>query len=172
MKTEIVEHGQIIKMVFPEGWVEGPREKNPGIGARSFREVHPEASPKTMLCFFYRGLPISDNGAANFRSVLEKPPHELTADEIKSLKEVLKMKTPIESAQFQIASARTEVLNGKKVLIVEGSYPEAGEQIYEIYIDADGSGEVIQEIYFQAPQADYEQYLPAAQEAIRSIVWR
>src|SRR5215470_14213960 len=85
-RAEIVNHGQIVRMTFPAGWVEGPKHSfSGGIGTRSFREFHPEAAPQAMMCLYYRGLPISDDGGAAFRAVLEKPVHPLTADEMKAI---------------------------------------------------------------------------------------
>jgi len=170
--AEIVNHGQIDRMTFPQGWVAGEPAPNPGIGSRSFREVYRSDDRDSSMCFFYRGLPVNDQAAQTFRAVLSVPAHELTQAEIEPLSEILRFKTPVKSEQFTMTSARTEDLNGKLVLIVEGRYTGGAEQIYEIYVDADGSGRFVQEIYFQAPKEQYERHFKEASDAINSIRWK
>src|SRR5215813_3760564 len=147
--AEIVNQGQIERMTFPEGWVAGEPVPNPGIGSRSFRDIHRTDDKDASVCFFYRGLPVSDRAANYFRAVLEVATHKLTDSEVESIQEILRFKTPFRSEQFTITSARTEVISGKRVLVVEGSYTTSGDRIYEIYVDADGSGSIVQEIYYQ-----------------------
>ena len=79
--STIINHGQIGKMPFPQGWEEGPPTSG-DIGTRSFREVHPHNDPQAKLCFYYRGLPASDGAGKNFKEILDKPPHILTKNEI------------------------------------------------------------------------------------------
>lgn len=164
-------HGQIMEMALPYGWVEGaPYQFRGGIGTRSFREVHPIDAPQAMLTFFYRGLPVSQECGDVFRAMLANPPHTLTEKEIRSLGDALRDK--INPDDFLIYYAKTEDYNGKVVLCIEGRYKEVQEDVFEIFVDASGDGRAIQEIYFQAPKDSFAKYAKAAKESIRSIVWK
>lgn len=171
-QAQIVDLGQIEKMVFPSGWVAGEPQPNPGIGTRSYREVYPQDAKDASIGFFYRGLPVSDAAAAAFRAVLEKPTHFVTPPEMRSIKEILSLKTPVDSEQFKCVIAKTIDFNGRRVLMVEGRYPDSGDEIQEIYVDADGSGRFIQEIFYQAPKDLYFRYLAQAKNALQSIAWK
>jgi len=170
--TEIVDDGQVDSMLFPKGWVAGEPAENPGIGSRWFREVYRQDSPDTSICFFYRGLPVADGPAAAFKAVLDGPPHTLSESELQSLPRILEHKTPLDSELFKLSSARTEEWNGKMVLIVEGQYTESDDQIFEIYVDADGSGRFVQEIFYQAPSEQFRQFRAEAQKALQSVKWK
>ncbi len=170
--TRVENHGQIDSMSFPEGWVAGKPQENPGIGTRSYREVYRQDHPDTVVGFFYRGLPIGDEAALNFRDLLSKPSHTLSEQEKQSIREVLATKTPVGSDQFAFSTARVEDLNGKKVLVVEGQYTKSGDKIRAVYVDADGSGRVVQEIYYQSPKDEYDVYWKEAQRAFQSIDWK
>ncbi len=168
---EIVNHGQIEKMVVPEGWVEGPRPEYQGIGTRSLREFHPADAPDTQLCLFYRGLPVSDDTGEAFRSILNEPDHELSQEEVEWLKEILRERA--DPNVFELVSPpRTTFIGGKRVLTLEGFYRGTNKYLQEIFVNADGSGRVVQEIYFIAPQDDYSVHAAAAQQAFNSIAWK
>ena len=165
----VTDHGQIDKMELPNSWVEGPATTG-GIGTRSFREVHPETDPDAKLCFYYRGLPASDAAGKNFRNVLDKPAHILTKGEINSLSEILRGKD--DPKIFTPTMIRTEELNGKLVLTVNGRLNEKQADLKAIIVDADGSGTVVQEIYFQAPKEIYLRYMKDARHAMNTINWK
>jgi len=170
--TTIVDDGQIDSMIFPVGWVAGEPAENPGIGSRWFREVYREDSPETSICFFYRGLPVADGPAAAFKGVLARPPHALSDDELQSLSRILEHKTPLNSELFEMTSARTEDWNGKTVMVIEGQYKESDDRIFEIYVDADGSGRFVQEIFYQAPDEQFSQHAEDARSALQSVKWK
>ncbi len=164
-------HGQIMEMALPHGWVEGaPYQFRGGVGTRSFREVHPIDAPQAMLSFYYRGLPVSQEWGDVFHAMLAKPPHTLTEKEIQSLGDTLRDK--INPDDFLTYYAKTEDYNGKVVLCIEGRYKEVQEDVFEIFVDASGDGRSIQEIYFQAPKDSFAKHAKAAKESIRSIVWK
>jgi hypothetical protein len=165
----IENHGQIKKITLPAGWVEGPATKG-GIGTRSFREWHPVSDPDAKLCFYYRGLPTSAAAGKKFREVLDKPPHILTKAEITSLGETMRGKE--DQSIFSPIMIKTEELNGKLVLTVNGRVTDRQADVKSIYVDADGTGKVVQEIYFQAPKELYLRYMKAAREAMESIEWK
>jgi hypothetical protein len=168
---EIRNLGQIKDITLPKGWVGGePYQFVGGVGARSFREVHPDAQPGSTLGFYYRGLPIGEEAAVNFHNLIEKPAHMLTQAELSSLHEVLRDKAG--PKDFTPMVARTEDINGKRVLVIEGRYRELQEDTFAVFIDASGDGRAVQEVYYQAAKDNYLDNLKAARDAIRSIRWK
>jgi len=168
-QSEIRDHGQIAQMELPEGWVEGPPHTF-SVGTRSFRELHPVEAPRFTLCFYYRGLLIPEAAGKAFHELLEKPAHVLSRAELQSVGEVLRDKARADD--FNTSLARTEDLNGKRVLVVAGCYPRINEETVEVFVDARGDGRAVQEIYYQAPQDVFSQHAKAAKNAIRSIRWK
>jgi hypothetical protein len=165
----VVNHGQIRRISLPANWVEG-QSASGGIGSRSFREVHPVEAPDANLCFYYRGLPISEETGKHFRAMLNKPPHILTQTEIRSISEVLRGKD--NPRKFSAQMIKSEDINGKRVLTVNGRLIEKQEDVKAMLVDADGTGTVIQEIYFQAPKELYLRFMKSARDAMNSIVWK
>jgi len=167
----ISNHGQIENIAIPEGWVEGPVTEFQGIGTRSLREFHPPEAPDAQLCLFYRGLPVSAEGGELFREVLSEPDHQLSNDEVIALGEILRERA--DANVFELVNPpRTSTMSGKRVLLIEGLYKATNKYLQEMFINADGSGRVVQEIYFIAPQDDYCLHAVAAQEACNSIRWK
>lgn len=166
---EVTDRGQISRMRLPQGWL--PNQKQEGVvGNSSYIDYCSPASKEIKLSFFYRGRPVSAASAETFHELLNKPAHTLTPAEIKSIGEIMRdRKNP---ADFQMLSARTEVLNGKKVLVVEGRYNEIQQDTYAVFVDADGKGKAVQEIYFQAPKADYMKHSKEAKDSIKTIEWK
>jgi hypothetical protein len=165
----ITDRGQIKSMTLPSGWEEGPSTSG-GIGSRSFREVHPAEFPDAKLCFYYRGLPTSEKSGDAFKAILDKPPHILSGAEISSLDEVLRGKD--DKTVFSPLMIKTEDMNGKRVLTVNGRLNERQDDLKEILVDAEGTGRVVQEIYFQAPKELYTRYMKNAQQSMNSIEWK
>jgi len=167
----IINHGQIENIAIPAGWVEGPVTEFQGIGTRSLREFHPPEAPNAQLCLFYRGLPVSADSGELFREILSEPDHQLSSDEVYSLGEILRERA--DPNVFDLVSPpRTSTVGGKRVLLIEGVYKATDQYLQEMFINADGSGRVVQEIYFIAPQDDYCVHAAAAQEACNSIRWK
>jgi hypothetical protein len=167
---EVRNHGQIAQMILPGGWVEAtPYKFSGGIGTRSLREIHPPEAPEARLCFYYRGLPMSAEAGKNFRAVLDLPLHQLNEEEWVSLTILLEDKAALED--FSPVVARTDILNGKTLLLVAGTYREIKEDTFEVFVDANGDGRTIQQIFFQAPTELYRQYLKTAKESMATIRW-
>lgn len=161
--------GQIDEMKLPSGWQEGPEAKPTG-GSSLYREFHPADHPDVKLNFYYRGRRISEQAGKTFHDLLQKPAHILQGAELDGLKEVLRDKSNPES--FKTLMAKTEDIAGKRVLVVEGHYPASDLETRSLFIDSDGTGTAVQEVFYQAPRADYSKYLPAANTAIKSIIWK
>jgi hypothetical protein len=168
---ELVNQGQIETISMPDGWLEAPREYNYlGIGTRSVREFHAPEEPQAKITFFYRGLPVRSETAAALRLILAKEPHVLARSEIPALKEILRERA--DPTVFNLISARTDTISGRRVIVIEGRYKATESDLYEVLVDTEGDGAVIQEIYYQAPKDMYFTYLRTAQKAIKSIVWK
>lgn len=165
----IRDHGQIDCMTLPAGWIEGESQYNV-VGDSSFRQFHPPKNKDVALCFFYSGRPADDQSAVFFQSLLEQPPHSLNPAEIRNLAAIIREKaSPVD---FTISVSRTENLNDRTVLFVEGRYELTQQDCLAIYLDADGSGKYIQEIFFRAPTGAYDRFLLLVKPAINSIEWK
>lgn len=165
---EVIEYGQIKRMLLPSDWVEGERIER-AVGNSSMREFNPSDNQHVRLFLFYRGHDLGKQAAELFRSALLTGDHELSRAEINALESVIGEKA--DSADFSITDARTVSLNGRRVLVVEGYYHPLKEESLSIFIRADWSGRLVQEIIFQAPTAQYAQYANKVRAAVQSIEW-
>lgn len=170
MSVEIENHGQIRSMSFPDGWQTKEVESFEATPTKSWMEVFAKADPRASICFYYRGAPESYSVGMSFKSILEQPPHTLLPRELKVLSTVLRGKD--DPKAFSIITARTADYNDKRVLIIEGRVISSQEDIYALIVDADGSGRVIQEVYYQAPKEVYLKFLRDARSALKSIKWK
>ncbi|HEY9868002.1 MAG TPA: hypothetical protein V6D08_02240 [Candidatus Obscuribacterales bacterium] len=166
----VSDYGQIHSIDLPPGWIESTEKFVSGVGTRSLRMFHPPEAPSAALCFYYRGLRITAQDGEHFRRLLHEPAHRLTDQEVSSVGLVLRDKSA--PAEFTISNARTEDINKKRVLIVEGTYTRLQQDVFHIFLDSDGTGTAVQEIYFQAPSELYLNYLTDAKAALYSIEWR
>ncbi len=171
--SDTISIGQVEEMKLPTGWTEGTTSKPVG-GSSLFREFHPADDPEAKLCFFYRGRRVSDQSAKDFVAALKKGEPlntgPLSEKELDSIREVLREKG--NPHQFDITSAKRENLAGKRVLVVEGKYKNIDLQSKAIFIDSDGTGSAVQEIYYQAPQAQFAHHLQKATDSMSSIRWK
>lgn len=168
--AEVKAHGQIASMALPLGWLEAPDNPRSDMDAATLRKFHPEGLSDIQLCLYYRGMPMSEHAAAEFHGLLCGQAHSLTRSEIRSVEGALEGLG--NETVFDILSARTEDLNGKLVLIVEGRWKEIDTDTYHILLDADGTGAQVQEIYFAAPRSQYPSRIQEAKAAIKSIAWK
>jgi hypothetical protein len=168
MKFELKNEGQISSMQLPENWVEAKAAKTSAND--HLREFVSSANEDVKLCFYYRGKTIGAGSARDFHGILQEPDHMLSEEEIESLSIVLRNAAYAES--FSTSSIKTQTVNGKRVLIVEGIWRV--NQIFDlsIFIDSDNTGSVVQEIHFFAPALNSDNYLKDAHEAIESITWK
>jgi hypothetical protein len=159
--------GQIKSMELPEGWFECPAEKR--TASDYLTEYRAPESANARLLFYYRGNRIGPGGAADFLKVLSLPDHELTEEEFSSVDLVIRNASDPDF--FLLSSSRTEEINGKRVLIVEGIWKKGGLVDMGIFIDSDKTGSAVQEIHFEAPQSEYELFVGQAEKALKTIVW-
>lgn len=169
-KPQFNDLGKIKSMSLPDGWVAGAPEPNRGVPGRVYRYFHAPQSKDVQICYFNRGPAMYKQFADGFRDILSKPAHKLSPEEIPYLRELLReMANP---KHFQLNNASTIDHNGKRVLLLEGRYIGIQHDVRELFIDSDGTGQFVQEIYYKAPAAVFQANLPAAIKAFQSIVWK
>lgn len=166
---EVSNLGQIKKMEMPIGWEAGPDYSRRQHSA-SYQEFHPNGQKDCQLGFYYRGRRTSESAGEKFHDILSAADHELSKAEYRSLEEVLRDKA--KDDDFTVKSARTEELNGKRVLIVEGRYNKNQNDSKHIFIDSDGTGTAVQEVFFQAPKDKFALYANAASQSMKTVRWK
>lgn len=160
-----VSFGQVESISLNADWEHGISQQTP----TPFTEYHSKKFPETKLCFYYRGQRMSDSSSANFARTLAKPDHSLSKAELKSLEEVLGVKS--DEQAFKMLDARTQSLHGKRVMLVRGTYTEKQYETEAMYVDSDGTGGAVQEIYWQSPRIDYLAQ-SQAKASLRSVLWK
>ncbi|MDP3509207.1 MAG: hypothetical protein Q8T09_14640 [Candidatus Melainabacteria bacterium] len=167
---QVIDRGQISSMSMPAGF-----EKGKTVGGTyandSFQEYHLSSNANVKFYFEYRGRRMGVESSKVFHDTLEKPPHALAAQELESLHQVLGANRSNKD-DFKINSARTEDLNGKRVLTIEGRYPRHNLSARTVFVDSDGTGSAVQEITFQAPTAEFFKNTAASLNALKSIKWK
>lgn len=167
--VEVGNIGQVARMTLPDRWQQRRKDVG-GRGSPFMMCYHVAENPDVAIVFYYRGRRVSTTDGQNFRNLLIKPPHVLTAAELKSAREILRRTGGV--GRFRMWVGKTEDLNGKRLLVVEGRFESVQEDAYILYLDAGGNGSIVQEIYFQAPKESYLRYLSVAKRAFKSIQWK
>jgi hypothetical protein len=166
---ELLNEGQVKFIAIPHGFVECPQPSRE-MDVRFLRTFKSSDDERVELAFFYRGAPMNKFIGTDFRNILSSPPHELSSEEIESIQLVLRDAS--EPDWFDLTSARTDVLQGKTVLLIEGTWKNSHLYNLGIFIDVDGTGCTVQEIHYTAPLDVREKYAAIARAAISSIEWK
>ncbi|MBX9568683.1 MAG: hypothetical protein K2X77_07290 [Candidatus Obscuribacterales bacterium] len=171
-QADLTNLGQIDSMELPSGWVSGKPHVSGEAPehAATYQEFHPPGDDDCQLGFYYRGRRVSKLAGETFHKILKQPEHVLTHAEFDLLAEIIGDK--INPADFHTASPRTKLIDGKMVLVVDGRYKELDHDNSHMYVDSDGTGTAIQEIFFQAPVKKFAKYEQAAHKAMLSIRWK
>jgi hypothetical protein len=168
MTLELNDHGQIKKLVLPKGWSETNLERKNG-HAFSLREFSPQTDTEVRLCLYYRGAPFQDQTGTSFKSILKEPAHSLSAKEVRNLADILE--DVCDPGSFKPLAIHTQELNGKPVLLVEGRWLKQEWDTYSLYVSADDTGCVVQQIYLLAPTSSFPKYINEIKERLRRIEW-
>ncbi len=163
------DHGQIKRMRLPDGW-EGRQVDLGEFDQRTMLEFTAPGHPDVRLSFFYRGVPVDEYSGEAFREVLDQPEHTLSPEELEDIADVLDNLAMPET--FLLETANTMEVAGKKVLAVAGTWLASENKTWAIFIDADGTGSVIQEIHFLAHSDRYNAFVDEAWKAFESIEWK
>lgn len=161
--------GQVSTLTLPDNFEKG-QETGGTAGTNSFREYHSKDDPSIQLYFEYRGMRTTPEAAKAFQDVLKDPPHVLKQSEINSLTTTLRDKGYPED--FKIMVAKTQDINGKRVLSVEGEYAKHKLMARTLFVDSDNTGSAVQEITFQAPSDKFMKNIPKGAKALESIQWK
>jgi hypothetical protein len=164
--TNLQDIGQMESMPLPEDWQE-IRYPDSGDGS-SFRQFQAPDN-QSSLNFYYRGTRVDGNSASALKQTLNSPEHLIMGAELTQLSEVLRNKDSEDG--FALAAAQTKTINGKMVLQVEGTYTKQKVDNVSLYIDSDGKGSAVQEIFYQGPQSASE-HKRQAKRAMASIQWK
>ena len=165
----IVDYGVIKELQLPPGWVEtSPAYRGP-FDIRSLRKFVRQDSADAQFCIYYRGLPVSAPAAEAFQGVISHPSsYQLTDDDLFNISEILD--TAANEREFTIRSAQTLNLGGVGVVCLEGRWTELGFDSYMIFADPQVNGQ-IEQLYFAASRAAYEQNLNGVKRALSLIEW-
>lgn len=163
-------HGQIKFLEIPDDWLEQSEHHGPDAmtGARSLIWYqHPE-NIDVKIGLLYRGMPLVEEGSKEaHRAVLDLPEHELTPKEIDSISEVLL--SCYSTRAYDMHFCKSVDRGGRRIITVEGIYRESQLRTIEYFIDGDGTGSCVQQVYFQAPVTVFDRHEPEGRYALESI---
>ena len=191
-----LDRGPISDIDLPSGWRQ--RESSFGsIGLSSNETFSPPGDNGTTIGIYSNGLRAGSESAKAFLDLLKNKPAEdgpqrLTADEIRSLSEIMgryqagdnqytnsgKYRPPA----FEITSAYTMQLNGKTVLAVEGNFKDGNKtdaqgravtrQYKGIFADTDGTGSRVEQVFLSTAPGTLHQHVREFNETLDSIKWK
>lgn len=159
--------GQIRHIDIPSNWKQKQTSDNLDTSVGNFTAFQSDKNKDSLLCFYSRGGAMDDAAAKAFTDLLSRPVHQLTEAELNNLKPILRERLPGEN--FAVTQANTQVIDGRKVLYVEGRHTNADLNVAALYIDAKGDGRFVQEVYYQAQSRAYLADRPQAMEAFKSL---
>lgn len=160
--------GPIRSIILPKGWKEGLRNTPANqLTVQTLYKFCAAENSNVQLCIYHRGHPVSKRSAASFREVLNRTRQEVSEDDLWSIQEVLG--NLAYKDDFQVVTAMIRPLFGMNVLDVRGLWNNLKLSGYHIFIDVDGSGHFVYEIYYAAPYTEFDTHLAAIEAAVQSI---
>lgn len=165
----LTDFGPVSNLVLPANWIEQKVLKKSGHDTKTLRKFHSLNNNQIQFCAYYRGLPVAEQSAVNFSRCLAKQPGALDNETLLELQEVLGPLAITE--EFTLERASVKEINGKKVLAVEGHWPNLKLKSRNIFIDANGDGSIVYELYYAAPEEDFDGNAELAALALSSIIW-
>lgn len=161
----------ISKIAVPADWNKDVSESGFGDVSKSVSFSPPDAVGSE-LSIYDRGYPIAKSEAEKFKAVLDKEPHVLDDNEIDGLSEQVLGTSVGDRSAFDLKHAETKVINGKKVLTVEGDWKEGGKKFYGMFVPKDENFRDIQEVFYEGTEPNFSKFRPEADKAISSIHWK
>ncbi len=157
-------------MPLPEGWREFP-VPDQGYALYSVREFRAADAKDdaVTLCLYNRGLALNDLTAESFTKVLAQKNHHLTPGELDQLE--LLLRDAGDPEVFSLLDGRTEEINGRKVLVIEGRYIKSGTRMLRFYFDVNEDGQFVEEVFFSAPPDEYDKSVKAVKACFHAVVW-
>lgn len=160
--------GAIEELNLPPGWHKAnEQEQIAGLGSAS--TFHKDKAGDSEFVIFNRNQRY-DNDANAFKKVLEKEPHTLSAAEKESMPAILNMYG--DPRAFNMHECKTENVNGKSVLIIEGEWTANKNKSLTMLANPDGSGKTVQEIVFKAPSGVYDAEYAKVDKSMKSVQWK
>lgn len=164
----IIDLGAVASVTIPPGWVEAARQ--PEFGGRTLRKFHPAGLPDVRFCSYYRAEPLSQPASKAFQQVIYGDFHALSQEELNTLDDVLEgMSNPL---GFEVMEATTGYLNMQRVLKIKGRWLESKHDSLCLFTDAQGDGEIVQQIYFAAPGQEFTARALESDQIFHSIEWK
>lgn len=165
----IVDYGVIKELQLPPGWIETTPAYRGPFDIRSLRKFVRQDNADAQFCIYYRGLPASEPAAQAFQRIIAHPSsYQLTDEDRFDISEILD--TAANEQDFFIRSAQTLNLGGVGVVCLEGKWVELGFDSYMIFADPRVNGQ-IEQLYFAANSAAYQQNLNGVKRALSLIEW-
>jgi hypothetical protein len=158
--------GSISQLIIPAHWSTLPLERSGRYGsvAQPYALTEDE---EVKFMMYSRGKEVASDIAHDFQVVLAMPPHILTAEEYATIEVVLRHMS--EDDFFERRFVETQVIDGRSVLVVEGTWKRSGVKNLAVFVDGNGKGSIIDEFHFYAPTEKYDQYLSEGQAIYQSI---
>lgn len=174
-KTERVLEGfgPVSKLVLPDNWLEHKVPKVNREDIKTLRKFHSPDNIQIQFCAYYRGLPVSKSSGDLFCR------HLTEVSQLEDEKAVLSLQDDLQEIlgplafkdDFTLEKAQIKDLNGKRVLEVEGVWPKLNLKSRNIFIDASGDGTIVYELYYGAPEEEFNGYIETVDNALSSIIW-
>ncbi len=176
--NKITEMEPIDSITVPHSWRKALNHPDDGAVSTSITFT-PSDSKGTSLSIFDRGIEVGKSAGENFKTLLLKPSHVLTNDEVSALGYEL-LDTVGDTSAFSIKHAETRLIGGKQLLRITGEWKSGGKQFVGYYFPnwARKSGPVstdfqeVKEMYFEGNDPEFSRLLPEANLAMESIVWK
>lgn len=161
------------QMNLPEGWVAERPQQRP-FGMKTHMEFHPADDNSITISMRYGGTELDKRSQEAISAVFAAPEHQLTRRELDSLRGALGNvgdNNPTDPTRaFNLTAARTEEVNGKKVLRIEGNWTTGQKlEFTGIFVPCDKK---LDEIYLEAPKAVAETHKSAYEAMLKKINWK
>lgn len=172
--TILKDEGQVKTLTLPANWTEEPEppetEDELVIHGPQCKSFVLKTNLEVKLSFFFRGFPVSKSTGEAFHNILAAGPHDLNADELESIAMIVREAS--EPEYFDLSTLRVDALKDRIVLVVEGFAKEQERYDLGIYIDADGTGSIVQEIHYSAPPQVYGNHRAEVMSILNTLEWR
>ncbi len=166
---EISNIGRIKRLPLPDGWSE-TRKVLGQFGNSYLYHYGREDTPDIQLSVFYRGMLVSSLSGKAFERLLKKEPHQLSAEAVLSISEVLG--NCAQPDLYDLEKAGTINLADKRVIDVEGRFPEFSLENRTIFVNGGNDGCAVLEIIYSAPKDVFAKHAEAIDQSLRSIEWK
>ena len=168
--TTLFNLGSVSSMQIPADWRPGRiiSEERPGQVSQPY---HFEGDSDITFATYYRGKAMPKLIGQYFKILLEKPAHKvIDDDEYETLYIVLRHMC--EEQFFRIDELYTQAINGKMALFVCGLWLSTELRNLGIFMAANLDCTEVDELHYFAPQARFDEHLPAVQAIVQSIRFR